>query len=73
MVDDINDLFVTARDEICDAIEDKDTTYFNEGVESAGKAVDAVMQKWELLLSEVGLQGVCTCSADTDNAIYLRC
>ncbi|MEW5309717.1 MAG: hypothetical protein WDW38_001580 [Sanguina aurantia] len=53
IVDDINDLFVVARDEIADAVEDKDTTYFNDGVESAGAAVDAVMQKWEVLLSQV--------------------
>ncbi|MEW5303257.1 MAG: hypothetical protein WDW36_005965 [Sanguina aurantia] len=53
IVDDINDLFVVARDEIADAVEDKDTTYFNDGVESAGAAVDAVMQKWEVLLSQL--------------------
>eukprot|EP00877_Chromochloris_zofingiensis_P008929 jgi/Chrzof1/428/Cz01g15160.t1 len=50
-VDDINELFTEARDEIEMAREDADTVYFNESTETARKIVAELLLKWQKLLS----------------------
>ncbi|KXZ56532.1 hypothetical protein GPECTOR_1g478 [Gonium pectorale] len=53
-VDAVNELFVTARDEIEYAKEEAETVYFNESVQEAKKAVDACLGRWEALLASLG-------------------
>lgn len=50
-MDDINALFVEARDEIEMAREEAETVYFNESVELARKATEEVLTRWAALLS----------------------
>eukprot|EP00873_Tetraselmis_striata_P006936 jgi/Tetstr1/427200/TSEL_017388.t1 len=52
-VDQLNDLFVEARDEIEFATEDAETVYFNESAEAARKAVWEVMTLWEEVLGQL--------------------
>lgn len=49
-VDEINDLFTAARDEIEYAKEEAETVYFDESVAEAKKAVDGCLAKWSGLL-----------------------
>lgn len=52
-IDEINDLFVEARDEIEYAHEEAGTTYFNETYEDAKGMVNEVVRKFDGLLNRV--------------------
>ncbi len=52
-MEDINQLFAAARDEIEMAHEDAETTYFNESVAEAKKVVTACLARWEGLLARL--------------------
>ncbi|CAM9290376.1 unnamed protein product [Discosporangium mesarthrocarpum] len=52
-MDDFNDLFITAREEIEFAGESRETTYFNEEAEAAKEAVEEAVAVFEGLLKEV--------------------
>eukprot|EP00898_Chlorokybus_atmophyticus_P003225 jgi/Chlat1/3903/Chrsp26S04173 len=53
-VDDINERFGEAREEIEMAMESKETVYFNEEAEIAHEAVQGVLSRYEKLLVSVG-------------------
>ncbi|GAX78325.1 hypothetical protein CEUSTIGMA_g5767.t1 [Chlamydomonas eustigma] len=52
-VEDINNMFVEARDEIEYALEDSDTVYFNESVDEAKRSVDKCLEKWRALVESL--------------------
>ncbi|CAM9416142.1 unnamed protein product [Sphacelaria rigidula] len=52
-MDQFNDLFVTAREEMEFAGESKDTTYFDEEAAAAKEAVDEAVALFESVLNEV--------------------
>eukprot|EP01025_Chloroclados_australasicus_P014572 TRINITY_DN16846_c0_g1_i1.p2 TRINITY_DN16846_c0_g1~~TRINITY_DN16846_c0_g1_i1.p2 ORF type:complete len:129 (-),score=12.67 TRINITY_DN16846_c0_g1_i1:379-765(-) len=52
-IDDLNDKFATAREEIELAKEDAETVYFNESHATAKQIVDEVMEKWQQVLAQV--------------------
>eukprot|EP01024_Parvocaulis_polyphysoides_P025403 TRINITY_DN23184_c0_g3_i1.p3 TRINITY_DN23184_c0_g3~~TRINITY_DN23184_c0_g3_i1.p3 ORF type:complete len:130 (-),score=16.77 TRINITY_DN23184_c0_g3_i1:404-793(-) len=52
-IDDLNDKFATARDEIELAKEDAETVYFNESHATAKQVVDEVMEKWQNVLERL--------------------
>lgn len=52
-VDTLNDLFVTARDEIEYAQEDAETTYFNESHKVAKDAVGEVTTRYKEILGQL--------------------
>ncbi|CAM9244781.1 unnamed protein product [Choristocarpus tenellus] len=52
-MDDFNDLFVTAREEIDFASESRETTYFNEEADAAKEAVEEAVNMFEGFLAEV--------------------
>mmetsp|Transcript_35585 Transcript_35585/g.105171 ORF Transcript_35585/g.105171 Transcript_35585/m.105171 type:complete len:179 (-) Transcript_35585:233-769(-) len=52
-VEEVNNLFVEARDEIEFATEDSETTYFDESVQDAKKVVDDCLDRWQSLLSKL--------------------
>ncbi|GIL73295.1 hypothetical protein Vretimale_4880 [Volvox reticuliferus] len=47
----VNELFAEAREEIEFAKEEAETVYFNESVQTARRAVEACMSRWEGLLA----------------------
>ena len=49
-IDDINEDFTAAREEIDYAKEDAETTYFNESCETAREAVESVLNKYKQVL-----------------------
>eukprot|EP01023_Acetabularia_acetabulum_P031054 TRINITY_DN2923_c1_g1_i1.p1 TRINITY_DN2923_c1_g1~~TRINITY_DN2923_c1_g1_i1.p1 ORF type:complete len:130 (-),score=21.65 TRINITY_DN2923_c1_g1_i1:413-802(-) len=55
-IDDVNDKFVTARDEIELAKEDAETVYFNESHATAKEVVDDVIGKWRNVLERLDEQ-----------------
>ncbi|GMH38566.1 hypothetical protein BSKO_06450 [Bryopsis sp. KO-2023] len=52
-VDEINELFAQAREEIKDARDDSETVYFDEAVEESRKLVTEVLDKWNALLGKL--------------------
>mmetsp|Transcript_32130 Transcript_32130/g.91137 ORF Transcript_32130/g.91137 Transcript_32130/m.91137 type:complete len:173 (+) Transcript_32130:148-666(+) len=52
-IDELNDKFVEARDEIELAQDDAETVYFNESVETAKKVVAEVLELWEGVLKDL--------------------
>ena len=52
-IDTINQLFVSARDEIEYAKEDAETVYFNDSCKEASAAVDQVLKEWRGVLSKL--------------------
>jgi hypothetical protein len=52
-VDDVNDAFVAARDEIEYAKEDAESTYFNESFQTAKTAVDKVLEDFNSILQKL--------------------
>ncbi|CAG9460705.1 unnamed protein product [Pedinophyceae sp. YPF-701] len=53
MIDEINDKFVEARDEIEFAQEDAETTYFNESCEAAREITQEALDMFNALLSRL--------------------
>eukprot|EP00850_Spirogloea_muscicola_P003852 SM000016S01840 [mRNA] locus=s16:98208:101243:- [translate_table: standard] len=53
-VDDINERFAEAREEIELALESKETVYFNEEASTARAAVQHVLDRFEALSSRLG-------------------
>lgn len=52
-IESINELFVEARDEIEYAKEDAETVYFNESCDTARKAVQEVLERYDAVLGRL--------------------